>query len=456
MQRNGHNGNSNHNNHSSSHRHSYNASLSAKRNTALTAAITSARGSKSELEIIIKAEYGRRDEVARQLERIGKVEHVYSFVPYLSLRCDADYADILRKASSGNVSDSVFEKTFRSIIPAISAIDVSSNFSIPKTKPGARTHTAKSSLWNLDAIGAYDAQGYGTGEDVKIAIIDTGIDYNHSQLRDRFGSEKGYDFVKNDNDPMDQNGHGTHVAGTVASIDYGIAIGCRLYAVRGLDQDGSGSEAGAIAGIEWCIKNNIDVANMSFGGPIASQAFEDVCSYARQQGVLLVAAAGNSGYGASYPAAFGDSVIAVAAVDQELSHPEFSNIYETNDISAPGVDVVSTYIGERYATLSGTSMASPHVTGSLGLAKSIASGLADDLEAIMKSKAQNLGDAEIFGAGLLKVDLMAKFLSGESRYARNGQPMSLVKDYMAFEKTADAALSRFAKDALTEVRRIFS
>ncbi len=442
-------------------------SLSERRNRALTDAIATAKSGKSELEIIIKAEEKRKDDVARQLQRIGQVRHVYSLIPYLSLRCDADYADILRKASSGEVSDSVFEKTFRSIMPAISVIDISSKFSIPKAKQAKSTAPAavqlprlksRTSLWNLEAIGAYEAQGYGTGEGVNVAVIDSGVDYSHSQLRERFGTDKGYDFVKNDSEPMDQNGHGTHVAGTVASRDYGIATGCRLYAVRVLDENGSGSEADAIAGIEWCIKNGIDVVNMSFGGPVASQAFEEICRYAWQQGVLLAAAAGNSGYGANYPAAFGDSVIAVAAVDGELSHPGFSNIYETNDIAAPGVNVASTYLGESYATMSGTSMASPHVTGSLALALSVAAqaGEAAEMEKIMKSKAENLGEQEVFGAGLIRIDAMVEYLAGKAAYSDNRRQLPMIKDYFSFEKKVDLAVSGFAKDALAEVKRMFS
>ena len=452
------------------HRHGGNPgnSVSAKRTLALTDAIAAARAGKKELEVIIKTESARREEVARQLERIGQVRHVYEFIPYLSLRCDADYADILRKASSGDVSDSVFEKAFRHIIPAIAAVDVSSTISIPKAKVKSRPTDAaffhhragksrvKSGLWNLEAIGAYAAQQYGSGDGVKVAIIDTGVDYGHSQLRERFGSDKGYDFVRNDSEPMDENGHGTHVAGTIASVDYGVAPGSRLYAVRVLDADGSGNESDAIAGIEWCIKNSIDVANMSFGSPVASQALEQVCMAAWQQGMLLAAAAGNNGYGANYPAAFGESVIAVAAVDEELKHPDFSNIYETNDIAAPGVNVISTYLNESYATLSGTSMASPHVAGSLALAKSVAEGIsAQDLERIMKSKADSYNDPETFGAGLIRADRVAEYLAGSSAYSGKSI-VPLVKNYLQFEKTADTLVKGFTMDAVAEIKRLLS
>ncbi|MBI2550303.1 S8 family peptidase [Candidatus Woesearchaeota archaeon] len=433
-------------------------SLHAKRSHALNEAIAAAKENKSELEIIIRAEEGRKEDVARQLQRIGTVRHVYELVPYLSLRCDADYADILRKASSGKVSDSVFEKGFRSIISAITAVDVSNNFTIPKLSaaavviPKPRIQTG---LWNLEAIGAYEAKQYGSGEGVSVAVIDSGVDYNHSQLRQRFGSVKGYDFVRNNDEPLDENGHGTHVSGIAAAADYGIATSCRLYSVRVLDANGSGTEADAIAGIEWCIKNGIAVANMSFGGPVASQALEEICQYAWQQGILLVAAAGNNGYGANYPAAFGEPVIAVAAVDENLEHPDFSSIWETNDISAPGVGIASTYINEGYARLSGTSMAAPHVTGSLALALSIASGEEESLEEIMKETADKKGEPDVFGAGVIRADRIAKYLTEHQH--QNGRyklPLpQLAKNYLQLEKAADAALNSFVKDAAAEVRR---
>ncbi len=437
------------------------ASLAAKRRRALTEAIAAAKGSKSELELIIRTEHARKEEVASQLQRIGQVRHVYEFVPYVSMKCDADYADILRKASSGSVSDSVFERAFRSIIPAIAGIELSNSFTIPKSPAASTTAVViakpklKSGLWNLDAVGAYTAQQYGSGDEVKVAIIDSGVDYSHSQLRQRFGSDKGYDFVKNDNQPMDGNGHGTHVAGVVAAADYGVAPSSQLYAVRVLDENGSGSDADAIAGIEWCIKNSVDIANMSFGGPLASQALEEVCEYAWQQGMILVAAAGNNGYGANYPAAFGKSVIAVAAVDENLRHPDFSNIYETNDIAAPGVGIVSTYLNERYATLTGTSMASPHVAGSLALALSISRE--GSLEGVMKEEAEKLGEEDAFGAGLVRVDRMAEYLAGAGlNLGRGNSPLPLLNNYRRFEKAADAAVKAFAQDAVAEIRRLLS
>ncbi len=419
------------------------------RRQALVNSIEAARQSQSELELLVKTEAERKEEVARQLERIGTVRHVYGFIPYLSLKCSADYADILRKASSGGVSSEVFARSFRSIIPAIASIDISNKFAIPNVKVSVQKKPAAATLWGLEAIGAYEAQSYGSGEGVSVAVIDTGIDYSHSQLRNRFGEEKGYDFVKDDDAPMDENGHGTHVAGTIASMDCGVAPSSRLYAVRMLDKNGSGSEADLIAAIEWCIQKGINVANMSLGSPASSSALENVCAYAWQQGMILVAAAGNNGYGPNYPAAFGDSVIAVAAVDEDFNHPDFSAIHETNDISAPGVNVYSTYPDERYAALTGTSMASPHITGALSLIMSVIGGN-EMLEERMKEKAQRLGKPEEFGEGLVRVDRMAEAL--QSNYAGN----SPLLGYLRLEQAAGNALKRFASEATTEMKRWLS
>ena len=169
----------------------------------------------------------------------------------------------------------------------------------------------------------------------------------------------------------------------------------------------------------------------------------------------MVAAAGNNGYGANYPAAFGESVIAVAAVDENLEHPDFSNIYETNDIAAPGVGIVSTYLNERYATLTGTSMASPHVAGSLALALSISQK--GSLEDVMKEEAEKLGEPDAFGAGLVRVDRMAEYLAGAARNShRNYSPLQLLNNYRRFEKAADAAVKGFADDAIAEFKRLLS
>ncbi|MFH1181896.1 MAG: S8 family peptidase [Candidatus Woesearchaeota archaeon] len=376
--------------------------LQVKRERALAKGIIEARQRRMPLELLVRT--SSKDETANALERVGKVKHVFEFIPYLSFACGADDAEHIR--------DALLKKDgsngYRQLARLIEAMDISSKVALPKPQKAGR---AMSGFWNLENIGAYEAQKIGAGYDVKVAVIDTGIDYTHPELRNNFGSEKGYNFVDG-KEPYDDNGHGTHVSGIIAGKKCGIATDCQLYSLKVLNKDGEGTEADSMAAIEWALKKNVDIVNMSLGAPVASAAFEDMCYYAKSQGLLLVAAAGNNGYGASYPAAFDDAVIAVAAVDYDNNHADFSNIYETNDISAPGVDITSSYPG-GYETLSGTSMAAPHVTGSLAIALGLSGS--DDLEEIMEKTATHLGERDEYGAGLINAFGIAKAVSGEEK-----------------------------------------
>ncbi len=376
------------------------------RRNALDKGISGGRKNKTLVELIVKAESGKRDWLAGELGKVGEVTRVFNAIPYLSFCCDASDAYALSQAFR-KLAD---EKAYRAIASAISVIDVSSTFRIPSVVRKTQTRTG-SSVWNLESIGAYEAQEIALGDGVKLAVIDTGVDYRHAEVSGNFGDVKGYDFVRNGNDPMDLNGHGTHVAGIAVGGNYGIARASKVYAVRVLDEKGFGSEANTIAGLDWAASHGANVVNMSLGSPYASTALEDMCYYLADKGVLVVAAAGNTGFGPNYPAAFGEPVIAVAAVDEALRHPDFSNVYETNDISAPGVDITSSYLG-GYATLSGTSMAAPHVSGSLALALSALRG-ERNLEELMEDTAQKLDsgtfpERDVYGAGLVRADRLAR------------------------------------------------
>jgi len=304
-----------------------------------------------------------------------------------------DFNDLIYGASLADVFSLDFKKREKPTIPEVLGLD----------------------LWNLDAIGANEAMEYADGSNIEVAIIDTGVDYTHSDLADRFGHDKGYDFINNDSLPMDENGHGTHVAGIVAGSKTGIARNSTLYALRVLDRDGYGSELDVIRAISYAIDKGYDIINMSLGSPFRSSGLESVCNSAYEHGLSLVAAAGNEEFGESYPASYGKSVIATAAIDSDLKHASFSNICETNDISAPGVDVASTYLGETYEVFSGTSMAAPHVAGTLALLLSLNKDSSPDLrEDIIKRFSQKLDNpsqydySSVFGAGLLRADEIMK------------------------------------------------
>ncbi|MHB0856354.1 MAG: S8 family serine peptidase [Anaerolineae bacterium] len=209
-------------------------------------------------------------------------------------------------------------------------------------------------------------------EDVWIAVVDTGIDYEHEDRPANLWL--GYDFANNDDDPRDDNAHGTHVAGIAAARtnnDVGVAgmcSGCGVMPIKVLDANGSGSQSAIANGIRQAADAGEHfgkrmVINLSLGGGY-SRVIEEAVGYALSKGALIVAAAGNSGAGgASYPAAL-DGVLSVSATDG-ADHPARFSQYGL--LAAPGVDILSTVPGGGYRAMSGTSMASPLVAGAAGL-----------------------------------------------------------------------------------------
>jgi len=259
--------------------------------------------------------------------------------------------------------------------------------------------TRSSVAYHLHQIGADSAQRIAKGEGVKVAIIDTGADDTHEELRGKVVD--AYDFVQMRPGCSDPNGHGTHVSGLVAGTSVGVAPAAQLYVARVLDAHGSGNEAQVGLGIDWAITQRVNVINMSLGSKAQSPLERDLIAAAISKGILVCAAAGNEGAGKSYPAAY-DGVLSVAAVDRHNEHASFSNVDESVDISAPGVEVLSCVPG-GYAALSGTSMASPIVAGSAALA---ASAGCSSLEAALLDASQPLGRHDAYGAGLVRVDRM--------------------------------------------------
>jgi subtilisin len=264
--------------------------------------------------------------------------------------------------------------------------------------------------WGVKRIGAGTVHDGGVrGAGVKIAVLDTGIDYTHPDLAASYGG--GSDFVNNDADPFDDNFHGTHVAGTIAARDddagvVGVAPDATIYALKVLDHNGNGSFSGVIAALDWVVAHGVQITSNSYGsatdpGTIVRAAFEN----ASLRGILHVAAAGNSGnclgtgdtviYPAKYP-----SVIAVAGIDQADQAACFSSAGAKVELAAPGVGVTSTMPGGGYDTFNGTSMATPHVSGtaalvlSRGVIDTNGNGrVNDELRNILDLTAQDLGTA---------------------------------------------------------------
>jgi len=251
--------------------------------------------------------------------------------------------------------------------------------------------------FDIDAPEAWEAQ---TGlPEVLVAIIDTGVDYNHEDLRanawrnpGEIGNGRetnrtdddsngfvddvfGWDFAGKDNDPMDDNGHGSHVAGTIAAAGnngvgvVGVNWRTSIMALKFLSANGSGNAADAIDCILYAARNGARVLNNSWGGGGFSQALRDAIEFSRTRNAVFVAAAGNEGRdndrSPSYPASYDvDNVMSIAACDREGQLATFSNFGRTSvDLAAPGVDILSTTPGNTYSAFSGTSMATPHASG---------------------------------------------------------------------------------------------
>ena len=263
----------------------------------------------------------------------------------------------------------------------------------------APTQPPQSTPWGVARVGAPLAGSTGAG--VKVAVIDTGIDLDHPDLADNVNP--GANFVKN-GDPDDDNGHGSHVAGTIGALNntigvVGVAPDASLFPVKVLDRRGSGQVSAVAAGIDWARANGMHVANMSLGSSSSFATIENACNAASSAGVLLIAAAGNSGDGNTatteigYPAAYG-SVVATGATSSTDAIASFSNTGPYLELSAPGVSVDSTYKGAGYKTLNGTSMASPHAAGVAALIwGDLASPSASTVRSALQARARDLGPA---------------------------------------------------------------
>lgn len=269
--------------------------------------------------------------------------------------------------------------------------------------------------WGVNRIDAERAWNVTRGAGIRVAVIDTGIDAKHQDLSPNFAG--GASFVPGES-YMDGNGHGTHVAGTIGARQngsgvVGVAPNCNLYAVKALNNRGQGNYSWIISAIVWCVRKRMDVINMSLGGPSHVQALQNACDYALQNNVLIVAAAGNTGPNddtVGYPGRY-DSVISVSAIDASGNIANFSSRGHQVDITAPGVEILSTLPGNRYGIKNGTSMAAPHVAGAAAMTiSSHRFTKAETIRQILLRTADNLGisgrDNE-YGHGLVDVEQSA-------------------------------------------------
>ncbi len=227
--------------------------------------------------------------------------------------------------------------------------------------------------WAWSRIGAFSAWDVTQGSTATtIAIVDTGVQRTHPDLDAKI--VPGFDYVQGDTAPDDGNGHGTHVAGTAAAETNnatggaGTCPNCRIMPVRVLDNNGSGSLTNVANGIRWAADNGAKVINLSLGGP-GTSTLQSAVDYAAARGVFLACAAGNentSSTTSSYPAAY-PNCFAVASTTSTDARSSFSNYGSWVEVAAPGSSIYSTWLNSGYNTISGTSMATPHVAGLGGL-----------------------------------------------------------------------------------------
>jgi len=230
--------------------------------------------------------------------------------------------------------------------------------------------------WPIDKFSVPQQWRHSQGEGVTVAVIDTGCDLNHEDIKDNIID--GYNFINPGQLPQDDNGHGTHVAGTIAAVNngvgmVGVAPQAKIMPIKALGADGSGINKNVAEAIVWAADHGADLITMSLGSEYPSIQIEKAIEYAKYKNVIIFCAAGNSGIesGIQYPAKY-DNTISVGAIDEKLNICTFSCCGEELDFLAPGADIISAVPGNAYASMSGTSMATPFAVGCAALFLSFA------------------------------------------------------------------------------------
>ncbi|AKP45704.1 S8 family peptidase [Bacillus smithii] len=337
---------------------------------------------KGEKEVVVVYKNMKGKEAA--IENSHDVEHQFKSIPAVSVT--ADKQDVRQLESNPNIAYVEENVPFQLADSSFQTLSTS------------RAVSSNEKTWDMQAINASKAWENGvTGKGVKIAVIDTGI-ASHSDLN----IPGGVSTVDYTSSYKDDNGHGTHVAGIIGAKRNGIGIAgvapdAQIYAVKALDKNGNGNLQDIAEALDWAIANKMDIINMSFGTSTDSKILHDLVDKAYKSGILLVAAGGNNGNSSGtgdtveYPAKY-SSVVAVSSLNSNKNRSVFSATGPEIEVSAPGENIVSTYLNGEYAVGSGTSMAAPHVAGMLALLKQMhPNELNSQLRAEAEKEAMDLG-----------------------------------------------------------------
>ncbi len=326
--------------------------------------------------------------------------------------------------------------------------------------------------WNVDLVKAPEvwARGY-TGQDTVVAVIDTGVDYNHIDLRNNIWTNtkeiagnsidddgngyiddiQGWNFVDNINDTIDRNGHGTHVAGTIAGENNGfgvtgVAYNAKIMPVKVLSDSGSGSVSSITKGIYYAVNQGANVINLSLGSDFPNSSLASAVEYASSKGVVVVMAAGNNGLPIiSYPASYANQWgLAVGAVNQNNNIADFSNrpgISQLAYVTAPGVSIYSSVPGDQYANYSGTSMAAPHVAGVVALMLSANPNLTDSQvrQIITQTAGNNAPNPDTgFSVGSFVSQYIAEIAGNTTRFATSSFESSAIAENYTVDFSSNA------------------
>lgn len=332
--------------------------------------------------------------------------HIYWDMKMMSLRTNAE--GLAKLSSNDSIASIELSRDYKGL-PQSSILP---NDQTPASTPVSSASKLKQGQWGYGAIDTSRAAQAGyTGKGVKIAVLDTGIS-EESGLKISGGTST----IDGVSSYEDDNGHGTFVAGIIGAKSKaykGIAPDASIYAVKVMDKDGNGSTKSLADGLDWAIREHMDVINLSLSFPQDSPAVDDLLAKAAEQGITVIVAAGNAGNAdgsgdtLAYPAKSPDT-ITIAAVDSNLKRADFSGTGNQVEFSAPGVGIVSSSISGKYKISEGTSTAAPFVSGMVAVLKQAYPTLnADQIRTALQLGAIDLGtpgrDPQ-YGYGLISFD----------------------------------------------------